>query len=327
MTQKKQKSMQKIKRKYASQNIISRVLYKRLGTLLRSFGRAFSLTNPDNKDLKPVFIISSGRSGTTLLRSMLVASGQIAIPPETQNIHTLAVKFLAYRGLKWQELSRLMIADFESHHNFFMWDLNFAPLYLSIINLPKEKRSLATIIDQIYMFYAAEKFPDANLWGDQSPIYTFHLPIILKVFPNARFIHMLRDGRDVVSSMVTRHGAEYLQEAVYRWKKSIEITKNFQKKFSPDRYHEVRYENLVQDSERTLRDICRFIGTTYDPIMLEYWRLPSTVEYKHKSFHQNLAKPVFSSSVGKWRERLSEDQIDYMLTEIEESLRLKAYID
>ena len=327
MSEKQQKSLHEIHRKYKSRSLFLSVLLKRLGNGIRSLTKAYPLSHPDNTDLTPVFIISSGRSGTTLLRSMLVASGQISIPPETQNIHTLAVKFLAYHGLKWQDLSRLMVADFESHHNFFMWETNLAPLYQAVIDLPEESRTLETIIDQVYMFYAAEKFPDAKIWGDQSPIYTFQLPSLLKVFPHARFIHMLRDGRDVVSSMVTRHGAGYLQEAVYRWKKSIEITEKFQKQMPANRYLEVRYEHLVEHSEQTLQNISRFIGIDFTPNMLEYWHLPSTVEYKHKSFHQNLSKPVFSSSIGKWRERLSQEQIDFMLAELDQPLRLKAYID
>ena len=327
MTQKEQKSLREIQRKYKSRSLFLSVLLKRLGTGIRSLTKAYPLSHPDNTDLKPVFIISSGRSGTTLLRSMLVASGQISIPPETQNIHTLAVKFLAYHGLKWQDLSRLVLADFESHHNFFMWEINLAPLYPSVIDLPEEKRSLAKIIDSIYMFYAAEKFPEAKLWGDQSPIYTFHLNTIQKIFPQTKFIHMIRDGRDVVASKVEKDGNTSLIEAIFRWKKSIQLTTKFQNETPPNRFLEVRYENLVKEPEKILLDICRFIGIAFDPLMLEYWRLPSTVEYKHNSFHQNLSKPVFSSSIGKWRERLSQEQIDFMLAELDQPLRLKAYID
>lgn len=327
MSEKQQMSFQEIQRKYKSRSLFSSVLLKRLGTGIRSLTKAYPLSHPDNTDLKPVFIISSGRSGTTLLRSMLVASGQISIPPETQNIHTLANKFLAYHGLKWDDLSRLVLADFESHHNFFMWEINLAPLYPTVIDLPKESRSLADILDQVYMFYAAKKFPEAKLWGDQSPIYTFHLTHILKIFPHAMFIHMLRDGRDVVSSEVIRHGERIMTEGVYRWKKSIEITTKLQKKLPVNRFLEIRYEHLVQESEQTLRDVCSFIGITFNPIMLEYWRLPSTVEHKYQSFHQNIGKPVFSTSVGKWRERLSQEQINYIMSNLEEPLRLKAYID
>ena len=276
---------------------------------------------------QPVFIISSGRSGTTLMRSMLVASEQVAIPAETQILHNLLVKFKAYEGLGWADLSRLMIAEFESHHNFNMWETNLAAAYQKIVNLPEEERSLARIIDEVYMTYATEKFPKAKVWGDQSPIHTFYLPYIHKIFPEAKYMHLVRDGRDVVSSMVKRHGDDYLYEAVYRWKTSIKKTDEFQKKLGLDQYIEVRYEDLVQKSEETLKQISQFIHIEYTPRMLDYWKLPTTIEHKYKAFHQNLGKPVFASSVGKWKERLTPQQQDYVIKSISVELKQKGYLD
>lgn len=274
-----------------------------------------------------VFIISSGRSGTTLMRSMLVASDQIAIPAETQILHKLATKFRAYGGLGWDDLSRLMIAEFESHHDFYMWETNLAPAYQKIANLPEEERSLARIVDEVYMTYAAEKFPKARVWGDQSPLHTFYLSYIDKVFPDAKYIHLLRDGRDVISSMVKRHGDDYLCEAVHRWKTSIRKTDAFYKVVGPDQYIEVRYEDLVLNSEVALKRISQFINIEYTPRMLDYWKLPTTIEHKYNSYHKNLGKPVFSSSVGKWRERLTEEQQDYVMENISAELKRKGYLD
>jgi len=276
---------------------------------------------------RPVFIISSGRSGTTLMRSMLVASEQVAIPAETQILHNLAVKFKAYKGLGWADLSRLMIAEFESHHNYHMWEINLAPAYQKIVDLPEAERSLARVIDEVYMTYAAQKFPKASVWGDQSPIHTFYLTYIHKIFPDAKYMHLVRDGRDVISSMVKRHGDDYLDEAVHRWKTSIRKTDQIQKVLKQDQYIEVRYEDLVQNSEAALRQISQFIHIEYTPRMLDYWKLPTTMEHKYKSFHQNLGKPVFSSSVGKWRERLTEKQQDYVMENISAELKHKGYLD
>ena len=319
MTDKNQKSLKQIHRKYASQSLLLGVLAKRVGTFIRSMRKPYPLKSRFDIDIEPIFIIGSGRTGTTLLRSMLVASGQISIPPETQNIHSLANKFLAYHGLNWDDLSRLVLADFESHHNFFMWEINLAPLYQTIIDLPKENRSLAKIIDSIYMYYTAQKFPEAKPWGDQSRIYTYHIPHILNVFPNARFVHILRDGRDVVASMVERNGGGYLEEAVYRWKKSIQLIEAYKGGLLKNRIIEFRYEDLVNDPEHVLRNLTNQIDLNFSTLMLDYWKLPSTVEHKHKSFHKNLSKPIFSSSVGRWKNRLTNAQIEY----VEKNLRLE----
>jgi hypothetical protein len=219
-----------------------------------------------------------------------------------------------------------MIAEFESNANFALWETNMAPAYQKILNLPAEQRSLAKLIDEVYLTYAAQKVPNAKIWGDQSPIHTFFLPYILKVFPRGKFMHLLRDGRDVISSMVERHGGDYIHEAVYRWKTSIQRTNEIQKRLPRDQYLEVRYERLVTDSENTLKEICVFLDIEYLPAMLDYWKLPSTIEHKFKSFHKNLEKPVFSSSIGKWRERLNPAQQDYVLGQISGELSELGYL-
>ena len=139
-------------------------------------------------------------------------------------------------------------------------------------------------------------------------------------------MHLLRDGRDVISSMVERHGGDYIHEAAYRWKTSIRRTHEIQKRLPPEQYLEVRYERLATDSENTLKEICMFLEVEYKAAMLDYWKLPSTIEHKFKSFHKNLEKPVFSSSIGKWRERLNPVQQEYVLSQISGELRELGYL-
>lgn len=273
----------------------------------------------------PLFIISAGRSGTTLLRSMLAAGGQIAIPPEIQVLPKLPVKFLAYQSLGWEDLANLIIAEFESSHYFDFWDINLKSAYKQVKNLPESERSLSRIIEIIMMEYAAQKFPEAKKWGDQSPLNTFYLPYIRRVFPQAQYLHLVRDGRDVISSMVKRHGDEYLEEAVYRWNTSISRVRSFQKQANPENVLEIKYENLVQHPEETLIKVCSFIKVDYKQVMLDYWKLPTTIESKVDSFHKNLDKPVFSSSIGAWKERLSIDQQQYIMQRISHFLHEAGY--
>ena len=274
---------------------------------------------------QPLFIISAGRSGTTLLRSMLVAGGQIAIPQETAHIHSLAVKYSALQHLNWEDLSALMIAYFENHHLFNQWETNLAAAYHTVRNLPEEERSLARTISEVYMTYGVQHFPKAVMWGDQSPRHTFYLPWILRVFPQAKFVHLLRDGRDVISSMVERHGSDYLEHGTFRWQTSIRRVAALKKRVISDQFLEIRYEHLVSDPENTLQKISQFIDIEYSLRMLEYWNLSSTVEHKVFAYHRNIGKPVSTNSIGRWRERLTNDQQHYVMTKIAEQLNNLGY--
>jgi len=281
----------------------------------------------DLQGAQPVFIISSGRSGTTLMRSMLVAGGQIAIPVETQIIHLLPVIYRINRGFSWEDHVRLIIASFESQRDFPLWQVNMADAYRKALALPEDERSLARIINEVFFTYAAQAFPNAHMWGDQSPLHTLYLPYIKRVFPNASYLHLLRDGRDVVSSSLEHYGSDTLFEAVLRWKTSLKRIDRFQKTLAPEQYIEVRYENLVREPEPTLRRVCEFIGIDYSSLMLEYWNLPSTIEHRYKAHHQNLAKPVFDSSIGKWRERLTKQEQDYVMRNMAAELQKLGYLE
>lgn len=276
---------------------------------------------------KPLLILSAGRSGTTLLRSMLVAGEQIAIPPETQIIHTLALKFAGFQFAGWDDLCALIIGSFERHHHFRLWETNLGPAHAALHTLPEDQRSLARIIDRVFMTYSAQQFPSAITWGDQSPLHTFYLPWIYRTFPDGKYLHMLRDGRDVISSMVTRRGSEYLQPGTHRWKTSIERVTAFRKLARPDQLLEVRYEALVSQPEATLQQISAFLGIDYTPRMLDYWKLPSTIEHRHHEFHRNVGKPVSTDSIGKWRERLTPEQQAYILRNISPELRQLGYLE
>jgi hypothetical protein len=314
--------------RYSYQPFAGRVFLEHLLGFNRSIGNRIPIA-ADSSQLScdPVFIVSAGRSGSTLLRSMLAAGGQIAIPAETQMIHSLPIKFNAARRLGWENQARLIISTFESHHNFPLWQIDLSETYQRVITMTIEERSLARIIDEVFSTYARQAFPTAKLWGDQSPIHTLYMPDILRIFPRVKFLHLLRDGRDVVSSKVVKNGDESLFSAVHRWKTCYKRSRQIQKIVGPGQFLEVRYESLVTSPESVLQQICEFIGVDYSASMLDYWKLPSTVEHKFKTFHKNLQKPVFSTSIGSWKERLNSQQLAIVMKTIKPELEYLGYLE
>jgi hypothetical protein len=253
---------------------------------------------------------------------MLVASGQIAIPPETHVFRYAVRKYLSFQFLGWADLCRLILALFESHHLFYLWDINLHRIYEKLFNLPNTERSLARIIDEVYGCYREDHFSSAKIWGDQSPINTFFISWVHETFPRAKFLHLLRDGRDAIASLIKRGVS--LEEATERWVKSIQETRSIQPHLKPGQYCELRYEDLVTNQTKMLQDVCKFIGINYQDIMLDYWKLPTTLEHKHFEYHENIKKPVFTDSIGKWRERLTKTELNYVL---EKTSKLLADLD
>lgn len=319
-----------LQKRYVSRPLWLATLIQAARYHLRSLpgAKRYPLADKTNLDgRRPLFIISAGRSGTTLLRSMLVAGGQIAIPPETQVLHKQILKFATLQYLGWEDLAAFMTAFYECHPTFKYWETNLAPAYAKVRSLPEEQRSLARINDIVLMTYAEQHFPAASTWGDQSPLYTFYIPWVRRIFPQARFVHMLRDGRDVISSMIMRRGPDYLAHATYRWQTSIERVEALKRQSTPDQFLEIRYENLVSQPENALRQICRFSAIEYTPQMLDYWKLPTTIEHTYEHAHRNLSKAVTTDSIGKWRERLSPDQQAHIMSRVGGTLKQLGYLE
>jgi protein-tyrosine sulfotransferase len=295
------------------------------GRNIARIGHRYPLSAPDGMlSCRPLFIVSSGRSGTTLLRSMLAAGGLIAIPPETQVIPLSIRRFYALQYLGWEDLSRLIIALFESHRHFPIWQVNLGAAYQVAMSLPESERSLARIIEEVFRCYASQQFPEADIWGDQSPLNTLYLPWIKRTFPHGRYLHLLRDGRDMVASMMDRGGTS-LEQSTWRWITSVKNAIDLQRQLPAEQFLEVRYEDLVSAPEPIMELICQFIEIDYRPIMLDFWKSPTTLEHRYHSFHRNLDRPVFTDSIGKWRTRLTSNQQAYVLAKTKTLLKQLGY--
>jgi hypothetical protein len=208
------------------------------------------------------FIVGVARSGTTLLRLMLDAHPELAIPPETGFIP--AALAASRDGGKSRE------AFFEAIVRFETWeDLN--------ISAGEFRASLDGIdpfepsggIRTLYRLYASRH--GKPRWGDKTPTYALHLPEIAAALPEARYIHIIRDGRDVALSVRPLWFApgKDIRTLALDWRQRIEKTRELSRQVGS--YLEVRYEDLVRDPQRELRKLCRLIELEYDPRMLVYY--------------------------------------------------------
>jgi hypothetical protein len=160
-------------------------------------------------------------------------------------------------------------------------------------------------------------------WGDKTPGYTLHIRRIAKAVPEARFVHLIRDGRDVALSRVKSLALRpvSIDKAARRWRKRL--TRARRQGASVEHYLEVRYEALVADPEPTLRSICDFLELPWDDRMLSYHehaeerlseidrdipatgRMPARPADNRLALHTRTAEPPTTSRIGRWRTEMS----------------------
>ena len=173
------------------------------------------------------------------------------------------------------------------------------------------------------VFYAlyAERFGKLR-WGDKTPIYVRQMELIQQLLPEASFVHIIRDGRDVaLSSKDLWFGPDSVEETARWWRSWVEEAR--QQAQNLDHYIEIRYEDLVVDTELTLKEVCHFVGLDWDPIMLDYHKradrrmseiahdIPASGNRSavrgadRKAIHALTSKPPQSTRVNRWKAEMS----------------------
>lgn len=224
-------------------------------------------------------IVGVPRSGTTLLRLMLDAHPQLAIPPETgflleapQRDQQNTPRELASQLLKLPSAAPAW-ADFGLDAEHFLEAASCLP----------ENAGLTEVLRLFYRLYASRQ--GKPYFGDKTPLYLEHLAQIAQHLPEARFIHILRDGRDVALSWQQTWFApsRELPELVQHWARMIRTARS---QTHGLHYLELRYDQLLLEPEQQLRRICNFIELDFHPHMLDYHlRTPARLA-EHKDRYQ-----------------------------------------
>ncbi|MCK4871932.1 MAG: sulfotransferase [Phycisphaerales bacterium] len=242
----------------------------------------------------PIIIGGCPRSGTTLIRVILDTHPSIAAGPETAVFRT---------GLRNpKRLASLL-------------DLPEA----DVASMQKRGESQARFIDELFAAYcdAAGK----ARWAEKTPENIQHVNFIFKHFPNARFIHAIRDGRDTICSLRThpRHKVvdgkivpietnNPIDQCIDTWIAQVSLGLPLR---DDPRCFELRYEDLVLDSEPVLRRLFDFLDEPWDPRVLAFHEVKGGSRDAAK-FPQNpeATQRMSAKSIGRWREQLSRDDLD-----------------
>lgn len=246
----------------------------------------------------PLFVLGVRRSGTTLLRVVLDRHSRLAIPDESYFIPQLAERHRGPvdPGAFLDDLRRLpAIRDWE-------------------VPLDEVRRRLrpgmatGAAIAAVYEAYAAACGKER--WGDKTPLYMQHLGLLERLFPDARYVHLVRDGRDAALSflampegIVTKTWAHPTSVAGFacQWRSEVAAARRLGARVGPARYLEVRYETFVAEPESSLGRICEFAGLEPEPQMLDY---AGRVDVSTKPHQQSLLRPP-TPGLRDWRTEMA----------------------
>lgn len=258
----------------------------------------------------PLFIVGAPRSGNTLTRRVLMASGQIYIPPETYVFGEILSRWKKWSGLSWKEKVWLACAYFDRHPHFDDFEIDsFSPLAEQLEQFPKSERDPTAFYDALYAFMAREHGFTTARWGDKTPWNTTYLQQIVKTYPDAYYLHLKRDGRDVVASQV-KAGMRDISGSAQRWIDANEACLKHLRKTQRAALS-VAYEDLVQDPAKVFSDIFAWAGLDFDESYLT--RVPEKLaDVGRHAHHAAVTRPITASSIGRWRESLNADDFAEM---------------
>jgi hypothetical protein len=281
----------------------SNLLHERHGYVGRATYRCLGMQ--DWQKAPPVFVVGFPRSGTTLLRVMLDAHPDLSIPPESHFIPSLWSVRRRYRQNGSFDADR-MVRDVMSSTRVQAWELSEESVRARLRTLTRP--DFASVTEAIFSAYAESK--GKARWGDKTPGYSIELPLLARLFPDARFVHIIRDGRDVALSFKEGIGWNTPIEAIAEvWSRRIQKAHRDGARLGTHRYMDVRYEDLVVDPEGVLRTVCDLLDLDFLPEMLAYsGKALATVPAGERSIHPNLARPP-TKGLRDWRRQMAPDQV------------------
>jgi len=253
----------------------------------------------------PIFV-SSGRSGLTLLSMIFDSHPELAVAHEPRFLATMTPKRASYEREGALDVDRFL-TDLYAVSNFRRLGLSKDEVRAGL----EEGRAsnFADAVRVVFDLYARSR--GKTLYGDKTPLYITFIEPIAQILPETRFVHLVRDGRDVVLAYLDRDkGPGDVAEGAFHWKLRVTRGHRAGEALGPDRYREYRYEDLLDDPDGVVRQICGFLGLAFDPAMLDYQENSARflAEAKNPGDHQHLTMAPTKGLID-WRTGMSADDL------------------
>ncbi|MEW5722866.1 MAG: sulfotransferase [Thermodesulfobacteriota bacterium] len=267
-----------------------------------------------------IFIVGCPRSGTYLFSLMLSSQLPVAVPVETHFL-PLFRRFLPLWGdLNVYENRELLLKNI--YEFLKIWtprsererDLGIIRQYSLLATQARRERILknsgsyqdlvANLYNEFATLHGVERF------GDKSAFFR-HVPLacLQKSVRKMKVIHLLRDGRDVALSwMGIWSGPETIAQAAWTWARHVREKSEWGRRH-PDKYLEIKYEDLLARPEQVMKQVAGFLGLPASSKPLDFHRSELAKVLAAGAPHHLINKPLDAENKGKWRRRMSESDL------------------
>ena len=253
-------------------------------------------------------VIGCRRSGISLLKVMCASHPDVAVVPDASFAIRLAPRFT--------NRSDTTTTSFDAR---------------AFLDAAYADRTLATWLvaradaEASFQLDAPDTYSDAvqrlyQLWTDSqhktrfveaSPDSIDHLSSLTQMFPDAKVIHLVRDGRHVAASLLELGLVSRLEDGAMHWRRQVSNARRILLSQPTGRHYELRYEDLVSAPEPTLQAMCRAIGLPYHPDMLDYRPLASqTVHRASKPHHHRFLAHPLRVGLRDWQRDLPTEAVE-----------------
>lgn len=255
--------------------------------------------------IKKLFIVGVGRSGTTLLQSMLNAHPEICFTPETHFIKRFLVP--QFSGIKNFSKSSLL-ESLEEDKYLKRLNISYNPI-LDKFNEKLSDKDLVSIFDIILENYARDQ--NKIIVGDKDPMNASYINQIKYAFPDSYLIHIIRDPRDVVLSRLESDWGKNTSFSVHlaEYKVHLNSVLSDANALFDKKYIEIYYEKLLENPEKELERVCNEIGLDYSNEMLDFQKKANTIVFSdERAWKDNVFKPLIRNNKSKWVKGLTNYQ-------------------
>lgn len=289
-------------------------------------------------NLQSFFILSNPRSGSSLLRVICDSHSQITVPPECGFTEWWYKKYGDWKiSDNGSERFEEYCKDLASSRKIETWHLNFQ--FFKDLVSKFSPVNYSELSELVYLSFGLERKKEIKVWGDKNNYYLHKTGLLKKLYPNAKFVYLIRDGRDVATSYIAlkslKSNSPYvpvlptkIEEIAREWESNNQKILSFIESLEEDQKLVIKYEDLIKNLEEQCKVICDFLNLEFEGNMLNYYKLnkkhalepEQTLAWKKKTL-----KSPDRLKIGKYKKLLSEEEISIFNSIAQKTLKQYRY--